>query len=581
LGGQRAHAGRTMNEPARAPASTGMYLGPLWRDHAIGAALCIAYVALLLATAPDLGLSRDESIYVGAAKAYASWFELLIEDPHKALQRDAIDRFWRINSEHPSLPKSLFALSYLLDRELSVFTRVSLAHRFPGMLSAGFLLWLIHVFGTRLWGRRVGLFAALAFALLPRPFYHAHLNAFDVPITLALTLVTYAYVRALHVRSWKNPWALATGVSYGLALATKHNSWGLPAIFLIHFTLVLVLAKLYRTRGTAPVEEASRPVTAFPYWLLAMIAIGPVLFIGSWPWLWHETLQRIGRYAAFHLNHDYYNIAYFGVNYFWPPFPVSYPFVLTLFTVPITTLCLALVGAWLRGRAVLNDIGNVLHGKPALDPRLIDILFVGCTLAPLIIIALPWTPIFGGTKHWFPSYPFLMLFAGVAFERLRVACAARLSNATAARALPVALGALLLAPAALETAHSHPFGLSHYTMGAGFVPGAADHGMNRQFWGFTTGSLVGFFNQHVPDGSRVYVCDTTIGAFRMLAEDGLISERIVPTLDLAQSDFALVHHEHHMAEVDFQIWNEYGTTKPVHVLAYDGVPIVTVYARPK
>jgi hypothetical protein len=77
----------------------------------------------------------------------------------------------------------------------------------------------------------------------------------------------------------------------------------------------------------------------------------------------------------------------------------------------------------------------------------------------------------------------------------------------------------------------------------------------------------------------VYVCDTTIGAFRMLAEDGLISKRIRPTLDLAQSDFALVHHELHMAEVDFQIWSAYGTTKPVYVLSYDGVPIVSVYKR--
>jgi 4-amino-4-deoxy-L-arabinose transferase-like glycosyltransferase len=562
-------------------ATTGMQLGPLWRDHAIGAVLCIAYVAVLLATAPDIGMSRDESIYVGAAKAYASWFEVLIEDPDRALARDAIDRVWRVNSEHPPLAKSLFALSYLLDRELSLFTRVSLAHRFPGMLSAGLLLWLIHIFGTRLWGRRVGLFAALAFALLPRPFYHAHLNAFDVPITLALTLVTYAYVRALHVRSWKNPWALATGLLYGLALATKHNSWGLPGIFAIHFSLVLVLARMYRARATSPVDEAARPVSAFPYWLLAMITIGPVLFVGSWPWLWHETLQRIGRYAAFHLNHDFYNIAYFGVNYFWPPFPVSYPWVLTLFTVPITTLCLSLFGLWLRGSAVVSDVRATLRGAPAHDPRLIDILMFGCTLAPLLIIALPWTPIFGGTKHWFPSYPFLVLLSGVAFERVRAACAARIQNAVAARALPFALGLYMLAPAALETAHSHPFGLSHYGMGAGFVPGSADHGMNRQFWGFTTGSLVSFFNANVPDGSRVYVCDTTIGAFRMLAEDGLISSGILPTLDLAQSDFALVHHEHHMAEVDFQIWAAYGTTKPVHVLAYDGVPIISVYKHPK
>lgn len=543
------------------------------RDHAIGAALCIAYVAVLLYTAPAIGMSRDESMYVSAAQSYAGWIEQLVKDPAAALQQDTIDRAWRVNNEHPSLPKTLFALSYLLDKQLGVFTRVSLPFRFVGMLSAGLLLWLIHIMGTRLWNRRVGLFAACAFALLPRPFYHAHLNAFDIPITLATTVVTYAYLRSLHERRW----AIACGVLYGLALATKHNSWILPGIYAIHFTVVHVLGRLQRARSETP---AAAPISRVPHWLLAMLAFGPAIFVASWPWLWHDTLKRAGKYAAFHLHHDYYNNAYFGVNYFWPPFPSSYSWVMTLFTVPVTTLCLALLGLALRSRATLSDVRASLRGEAPVDPRFSDVLLVGCLFAPLILISIPSTPIFGGTKHWFTAYPFLALFAGVGFDRALRECIAYVRSSRARALVPVSLGALLLAPAALETAHSHPFGLSHYGMAAGFVPGSADLGMNRQFWGFTTGSLVQFFNAQVPDGSRVYVCDTTLGAFHMLALDGLISERIRPTLDLAQSDFAIVHHEHHMAEVDYQIWSAYGTTKPTYVLRYDGVPIVSVYANP-
>lgn len=550
------------------------------RDHAIGAVLCVAYVAVLLYTAPAIGLSRDESVYVGAAEAYAGWLELLVKEPSHALTQEAIDRAWHVNSEHPPLVKALFGVSFLIDRELSLFTRASLPFRFVGMLSAGLLLWLIHVLGTQLWNRRVGLFAALAYALLPRPFYHAHLCAFDVPITLAVTAVTYAYLRALTARRWSSPWVIAIGVLFGLALATKHNSWVLPAIYAIHFAFVVGLARVFRARGGDPKSDAARPVSAWPRWLVSMLVIGPALFVVSWPWLWHDTLKRIGRYAAFHLHHDYYNIEYFGVNYFWPPFPISYPWVMTLFTVPVATLVLALAGAWLRGRATLEDVRCAVRGQAPRDPIFTDVLIFGCALAPLVIIALPSTPIFGGTKHWFTAYPFLMLLGGVAFDAAVSACSSAVAPRVR-RALPVALGAVALAPGVVETAHSHPFGLSHYGMAAGFVPGAADLGMNRQFWGFTTGSLVPFFNERVPDGSRVYVCDTTIGAFRMLAEDGLISERIRPTLDLAQSDFALVHHERHMAEVDFQIWTAYGTTQPVYVLRYDGVPIISVYERPK
>jgi 4-amino-4-deoxy-L-arabinose transferase-like glycosyltransferase len=567
-------------------------------DQAIGAALAAAYVAVLLYTAPAIGLSRDEGMYVLAAESYARWFELLAHDPGSALEQANIDRYFRVNHEHPALVKSLFALSHLLDRELGLFTRESLAHRFPGMVSAGLLLWLIYVFGVRSFGRRVGLFAALAYALLPRPFYHSHLNAFDVPITLALTALTYGYWRSLLARRW----ALATGALFGLALATKHNSWILPGVFAIHFALVVVLERVRRKRAgsraqalaggsssaaaasAASAASAPAQVRLRPDWLFAMTALGPPIFVASWPWLWNDALARLRGYAAFHLHHDYYNIAYFGVNHFWPPFPVSYPWVMTLYTVPVTTLLLAVVGLTVRTRAVLADARAALRGEPAADPRLTSVLWLGALLAPLVVISLPSTPIFGGTKHWFPAYPFLALFAGVGFERALSVYAGWLSSErfTRVRAqLHWPLGALLLLPAWVETAHSHPFGLSHYGFAAGFVPGAADRGMNRQFWGFTTRSLSDFFARQLPRGGRVWICDTLDASFRMLVRDGHLPSGIVPAADIASADYAIVHHEHHFAEVDHQIWTAYGTTRPVYVLTYDGVPIISVYENPR
>jgi len=40
-----------------------------------------------------------------------------------------------------------------------------------------------------------------------------------------------------------------------------------------------------------------------------------------------------------------------------------------------------------------------------------------------------------------------------------------------------------------------------------------------------------------------------------------------------------VHHEAHFREVDYQAWVSVGSVQPVHVLRYDGVPIISVYAR--
>jgi Dolichyl-phosphate-mannose-protein mannosyltransferase len=548
------------------------------RDHLLGLALCAAYVAVLLSTAQAIGLARDEGMYVQAGEAYGGWLAQLWHDPKAALQQESIDRALRVNREHPPLMKFLFGLGHLAQERWHLFPSESASFRFAGMLSAGLLVWLIYIFGARVFGRAAGLFAALAYALLPRPFYHAHLNAFDVPITLANTAVIYAYYRSLDSRRW----GYACGAVFGLALLTKHNSWIVPGILAIHFACVAFVER--RARNASGV----RRISLVPHALIGCFTIGPAIFLAGWPFLWHETFRRIGWYVGFHFNHEYYNMEYFGVNYFWPPFPMSYSWVMTLFTVPLTTLLLGVLGmlrelgvGFERVMAALRAAAD--GGKDAwsdVDPKLTAVLLFGAFLAPLAIISLPSTPIFGGTKHWFPAYPFLALFAGCMFSAFLELVFDRWPRLKA-RGLSFVAGAYLLAPAFVETAHSHPFGLSHYTVAAGGVPGAAELGMNRQFWGFTTRSLVPYFREVMPNGGTVYICDTIYSAWVMLMRDGILPENIRATWDIAQADYAIVHHEKHFAEVDHQIWTTYGSVQPVHVLTYDGVPIISVYKNPR
>jgi hypothetical protein len=559
------------------------------RDHLAGAAIALVYIVILLATSSELGMSRDESFYVVAAESYGSWYAELLDDPERALTQDSIDRYWAYNNEHPALVKTVFAWTWLLDQRgwpalrqavgldpAPLFGVPSMAYRFGGMLSAGLTLWLIYIFGARAADRRLGLFAALAFATLPRVFYNAHLDAFDVPIVLMVTWVTYAYWRSLVSRRW----SIMVGVTFGLALATKHNSWIVPGVLLIHFAWVAGQEIARRRRG-----ERERVVLT-PYWLIAMLTIGPLLFVASWPWIWFDTVRRVGDYARFHLHHDYYNMAYFGVNYFRPPFPISYPFVMTLFTVPLTIVLLMVFGIALRARALMPEwlAKRVMpRGELRPDARATDVLWLGQALVPLIVIALPSTPIFGGTKHWFTAYPFLCLFAGYAALHVIVSTESRLISRGLADAGPVSIlsMAVLLAPGFAETAHSHRFGLSHYTLAAGGVPGAADYGMNRQFWGFTTGSVVDFLIQKMPNGGTVYLNDTTPMAFDMLKRDGRVPPNIHAEGNLSEADYVLVHHEHHFNEVDYQAWQAFGSVQPVRVLTYDGVPIVSIYEHPR
>ena len=530
-------------------------------DHLVGAGLCVAYVLLLVATAGDLGMSRDESFYVHAAKSYAGWISQLFSDPALAIGRESIDRAWAYNWEHPAWMKLSFAWSWLAQKQLALFPSESTAFRFPGMLTAGLLLWLIYAWGASVMRRQGALFAALAFALMPRVFYHSHLACFDVPIAFFVTLTAYTYWRALSDRRW----VPFVGLAFGLALATKHNSWMLPAIFLIHF--------LWIRRDEARADRLERTSIA---WLPSMLIVGPLMLIGTWPWVWHDTWSRLLGYARFHLRHVHYTYEYLGVSYFEPPLPISVPFVMTLFTVSVTVLALCFIGLH-QQRAGLRPSWKTKLGD-AVGPRT-DVLWLGCMLAPILAIALPTSPIFGGTKHWITAYPFLALFAG--WGLVAVIERAELEAWTGLRWPSWAFAALCLLPGATQTAHSHPFGLSHYTPVAGGVPGAADLGMNRQFWGFTTGSLAKWISSKLPEGGSVWIYDTTAGAWAMMQRDGLISFNIRAASSMNAADLVLVHHETHFNEVDYQAWVAFGSVQPAFVLRYDGVPIISVYENPK
>ena len=320
---------------------------------------------------------------------------------------------------------------------------------------------------------------------MPRVFYHSHLACFDIPIAFFATLTAYTYWRALSDRRW----APFVGLAFGLALATKHNSWMLPGIFLIHF--------LWVRRDEVRAGRSERASIA---WLPSMLVIGPLVLIGTWPWLWHDTWSRLLAYVGFHLRHVHYTYEYSGHQLLRTAAARLGALRHDLFTVSLTVLALSLLRP-LHRRAELRPPWRTKPGDAT--GRRTEVLWLGCLLAPMLAIALPTSPIFGGTKHWITAYPFLALFRGLGARRGRRASRSSMrGGADAGRRGRSPRCASC--PARCETAHSHPFGLSHYTPVAGGVPGAADLGMNRQFWGFTTGSLAPWIADKLPEGGSVW-----------------------------------------------------------------------------
>ena len=587
-------------------------------DGLIAIAFALAYGAILLRTTSDLGYARDEGFYFQAAQAYSKWFEQLFSNWRAATDLKAVDAAWAANNEHPGLIKSLFALSHIfLHKKLHLFSMEGTSFRFPaiGLASAGIAL--VYFWGAQARGRIAGFVAAALLAAMPRFFYHAHLACFDAPIVTMWTLCAYCYWRAL--RTTGVLWPILCGVAFGLALDTKHNAWFLPFAFTAHAVLVEIRSRfLFAGAGSLSPEtrpenrEKRRAVLA----LAIMAVLGPLVLYALWPWLWRDPIGRFRNYALFHLHHDYYNMEFLGRNYWIPPMPRSYAWLMTAATVPTVTLALGVAGLCARARAsfvpplvraarLLTTWRKRSDSPPAHAASRAGDEAASTDLLWLLGIAVayaPWlssnTPIFGGTKHWMTAYPFLALFAGAGFMEV-VAAARRLLARAAKRGassrsprrplfqmarapwLPALLAACVLAAPVVETARSHPWGLSSYTPLVGGAAGAASLGLNRTFWGYTTGAVADYLNREAKKGGIVYIHDTAGQAWDMMVRDGRIRKDIRASWTIAGADFGLYHHELHMQGQEHQNWVAFDTVAPAHIGGLDGVPVILVYKYKK
>ncbi len=598
-------------------------------DRWIAAALFAASAVALFATEASVGFVRDESIYFVAAESYARWLEELFRAPAHALTDSAIVRAFEINHEHPALMKVLFGLSHLVFHQWLGVLRPAAAFRIPAFAVAALIPALSYLLGRSLYGRIVGLWAGISFLLVPRQFFNAHLACFDVPIAAFWLLTVYTFLRAQREpRFW-----LWCGLSFGAALATKHNGWFLPLVlapfgfargwllsrqspparawilrfgglyagilvlfgilwitqepmrFVERFTLlspasallalaavgtVVILRQLFRTD-----ESVFRTIAP----LGAMSTLGPAIFYLHWPYLWHHPVERAAWYFDFHATHVHYAWFYLGRLLRQPPFPLEYVALKTALTVPISLFAPMVLGlAAVAGRSV----AALSPRRRSLLPSFGEALVAANALVPILIISHPSVPHFGGVKHWFPSMCFLGILGGTAVWR-----AARGSVESVCRSWPevrvwmvaAPLFALLLAPALIATARIHPYGTSYYSELAGGLPGAATLGMQRQFWSNNVTGVLGWLNEHSPPNARVWLHEVTGLAFQEYQANGMLRRDLRAAPGPWDAQIAAYQYHQEFREHEMNIWQAFGTRTPVTGLYLDETPQVIVYKR--
>lgn len=559
--------------------------------HALLAGLLGALTVGTLASAHrDVGYVRDEGIYFEASRRYAAWLSLLVTDPSQANRRKVRDRYLAVNHEHPALMKMVGgATARVLAEPPAAGTEVGnadrggpipvmpegAAMRLPAQLLCGLGVALLYVAGVGLGGTTAaGLLAAGWFLLTPRVFFHAGLHAFDVPVAVATLWVVLAYRRAL-----RSPrWGLALGPLLGVAIAIKHNALFIPVLLAIHWMCTIGWAKI---RDQRPVARGQW--IPLPLWSMAILA--PLTALALWPWLWSAPVDRIADYFEFHRQHNWYNMEFLGHNYNQPPMPVAYPAVLTWATVPSVLLVLAAVGVVVAVR------GDLLRPPPrALGPApqcnegslrrplgegwapLDGLLLALFSAFPLVLIALPSTPIFGGTKHWLTAYPFMGLCAAVAWKWIwaRASVGRRRQ-----RWLQPAVLALVLGPGVLGITRGHPYGLSQYAPLVGGPRGAARMGLGRGFWGHAVLPLLPGLK-----GTRAYLHDLHELCRKQYAREGRWPAG-TESVGLSRADTGLIFHELHTLSDELALQERLSTGRPHAAVLLHDVPLTSQYARPR
>ncbi len=541
-------------------------------------------LAAVVVAQREQGIVRDEVVYMRHGSRYASWWLALARGDDEMLTESSITAHFGgpgatdNNREHPPLMKTLFGLSERLFHHRLGWTSELTAYRLPTALAWSLLVLLVYCFAARVWGYAEGLMAAVLLLLVPRPLFHAGLATFDAPIVTTWFIAIYCYFKGLTDKRW----CVAAGVAFGLCLATKHNAILLPVALLVHYLWLGVWSQREQLGegGARALRAALRGITHRQPLLLACLALlGPAVLILLWPWLWFDTLAHLRAWIGFHLHHVHYNFEYLGSNYNHPPFPWHVALVTTLLTVPVATLAAALVGA----AAVASRAWAGRAADPGRAPALLLVLSAGVSMGPFF---LGTTPIFGAEKHWAPALPSIAIFAGIgvvwAGRHAATLCAARHWLAARGGVVLRALVMLSVAGAGLaETVSAQPYALSSYNALAGGAPGGADLGMNRQFWGYAARGVLAWLRAQEP--GLVYSHDAS-PAWPLYIDAGLLpagfGDAGHEAAGIGRSRYAIVVHEKHFRRHDFLIWQSYGTVQPAYVLTVQGVPIVSVYARP-
>lgn len=337
--------------------------------------------------------------------------------------------------------------------------------------------------------------------------------------------------------------ASISGIFWGLLLLTKVQGILLPPI------VFLWAAWQYRWQCVRP--------------LACWSVCGAVVFLVAWPWLWLDPIHNIQQYLGRAAVRPTLYCWYLGERFADKQVPWHYPFVLTLIMLPFGTL-LSLLAA--------------LRFK---KPDDVDQLLLLSIAVPLVVFALPGTPVYDGNRLFLIVMPAIVVFAARAlcnpndsiWKNAEHRASFYFRNYSSLQVAMLCLTLLLPFGSVFS-----PFAISQYGPLAGGTSGAELLGMESSYW---SDGLNGNFWEQVPENSTVYVAPVS----HQFQLQDIMS--LVPVVQ--QRNITLLPYEydpekqkglllliHRLADLRPELRNDPPGAQPVAIARLDGVVLARV-----
>ena len=366
-------------------------------------------------------------------------------------------------SDHPPLGRAVLGFSEMLFRGIfppAVEGQVSItAARIAPCLMFAATVALLFLIVSRRYDNTIALLSAVLLLVMPRMVAHARMGALETATTL-----TWLLALAIPLTAWTSDDSkLPSFRSMVLAGAF----WGLLMLTKIQGILMLPIIGLWAIRQF-------RHRFLWPIMISGMAGI--IVFYVGWPWLLLDPIEHAQRYFIKAGVRPTLYVWYFGQRYIDKAVPLHFPFVMTVITVPLVVL--------------LGFLTRCLQKR---FDRFEQLALLSVVI-PLLVFALPGSPVYDSVRLFLVIMPLLSFLAAVGIVR-----AFRASTLPIRRLMTVAvtIGLLLPLPAVFS-----PFGLASYGVQIGGTAGAAALGMEADYWGVGLNSDAW---KLVPEGSTVMV----------------------------------------------------------------------------